>query len=138
MAEVFGFEGKLYYGTAGGTADTELDNCKDVSVNSEYNESDVSTRADNGDEAIALTSRKHSIEFTMLKDTTDANYIAISDAHFNRTTLAIKALDYAAGPGWQTDMVVSSFKDDQPLSEAQTVSVTMKRARGAAFTRITV
>lgn len=138
MAVVLGFEGKLYYGSAGGTADTELDNVTDVNITLEDDEADVSTRADAGEKATVPTTRSREIEFTMIKKTTDANYIAMQNAYINRTPLAIKMLDYAGGPGWQTDMSIFSFSDAQPLNEAQTISVTMKRTAGAALTVITV
>ena len=138
MGHKIGLDCKLYYNT-GGNEDpivpgnwTELDNAKDVTLNLEKGEADVTTRANAGWRATAGTLKDGSIEFEMVWDTSDAGFTAMKDAYFNGVSIGILALDggvsVSGSQGLVADMEVINFSRNEPLEEAVTVSVTLKPA----------
>jgi len=126
MAIKLGMEAKLYYGTAGATANTELINVKDVTLNLETGEADVTTRGNQGWRATVATLKNGTVEFEMIWDTGDAGFAAIKDAYFNNTAIALAILDGANGEGLDADFSITNFSRNEPLEEAITVSVTAK------------
>ena len=126
MAIKLGMEAKLYYGTAGATATTELTNVKDVTLNLETGEADVTTRGNQGWRATVATLKNGSVEFEMIWDTGDAGFTAIQQAYFNNTAIALAILDGANGEGLDADFSITNFTRNEPLEEAMTVSVTAK------------
>ena len=118
-----GLEAKLFFGAAGATAATEMKNVKDVTLNMETGEADVTTRAAEGWRLTAATLKDASLEFEMVWDTADAGFKAIKNAYFNNTAIALFASD-GDGNGLDADFVVTSFSRSEPLEEALTVSVT--------------
>jgi hypothetical protein len=68
MSIKLGMEAKLYYGAAGMTATTELTNVKDVTLNLESGEADVTTRGNSGWRATVGTLKTGSVEFEMIWD----------------------------------------------------------------------
>jgi hypothetical protein len=119
-------EAKLYYGAAGATATTELTNVKDVTLNLETGEADVTTRGNQGWRATVATLKNGSVEFEMIWDTGDAGFGAIKDAYFNNTAIALAILDGESGEGLDADFSITNFTRNEPLEEAITVSVTAK------------
>jgi len=138
MGKVLGLDCKLYYNAAGNETPivpgnwTELTNCKDVTLNLESSEADVTTRANSGWRATAAALKDGSIEFEMVWDTADAGFTAIQTAFNGKTNIGILALDGSASAsgsqGLAAEMVVTSFSRNEPLEEAVTVSVTLKPA----------
>ncbi len=126
MSIKLGMEAKLFYGAAGATASTELTNVKDVTLNLESGEADVTTRANAGWRATIGTLKTGSVEFEMIWDSDDAGFTAIKDAYFNNTPIALAILDEAGGEGLDADFSVTSFSRKEALEEAITVSVTAK------------
>jgi len=121
-----GLEGKLYHGAAGATANTELKNAKDVTLNLESSEADVTTRANNGWKATVAALKDASIEWTMLWDPADAGFIAIRNAYFGNSAIALAVLDGENGEGLDADFAITKFSREEPLEEAMSVSVTAK------------
>ena len=129
MAEfVLGMNAKLYYGAAGGSAATEMGNVRDVTLNLEAGEADVTTRANLGWRATAPTLRECTAEFEMVWDPTDAGFSAIKNAFLTAGLVALKILDQAGGQGPDGDFAITSFSRNEALEEAITVSVTAKLA----------
>ncbi len=126
MAIKLGMEAKLLYGAAGATATTELTNVKDVTLNLETGEADVTTRGNQGWRATVATLKNGSVEFEMIWDTSDAGFTAIREAYFNNTAIALAILDGANGEGLDADFSITNFTRNEPLEEAMTVSVTAK------------
>jgi hypothetical protein len=138
---VLGMNCKLYFGSAllsesvtPATADwTEIDNAKDVTLNLETGEADVTTRANNGWKATAATLKEGSIEFEMLWKPGDSAFIALQTAWAGGSEVAVAAMD---GPidgegstgkqGLASNFTVTNFTRDEPLAEAVTVKVTLK------------
>jgi len=126
-----GMKAKLYLVTRGNpNTFTEVGNVRDLTLNLEAGEADVTTRSNQGWRATVATLREASIEWEMVWDTADQNFTAIKNAYFNNTPVTLAVLD---GPHDQTgtqgllaDCSISKFSRNEPLEEAITVSVTAK------------
>jgi hypothetical protein len=132
MGIKLGMEAKLYYdpaGVGGGTWN-ELTNVKDVTLNLEAGEADVTTRGNAGWRATVSTLRDGSIEFEMVWDTADAGFTAIKDAYFSNTPIGFAVMDgdiiTPGSQGLQADMAITNFSRNEALEEAIMVSVTAK------------
>ncbi|HPM23983.1 MAG TPA: phage tail tube protein [Phycisphaerae bacterium] len=125
---VLGMNAKLYHGTAGNPASTELTNVRNVTLNLEAGEADVTTRANLGWRATAPTLRECSVDFEMVWDPADAGFTAIKNAFLTNGLIALKVLDQANGQGPDGDFSITSFTRSEELEEALTVSVTAKLA----------
>jgi len=131
-----GMDCKLYYkttpltGPPDGTGWTEIDNAKDVNLQQENGEADITTRANNGWRATAATLKEATVEFEMLWKPSDAAFTAILNAWLNASEIAVAALDgaidEAGNQGLVSNCMVTSFTRNEPLEEAVTVSVTLK------------
>jgi predicted secreted protein len=129
MSAKLGLDAKLYYkvgGQGGGGSWLELSNAKDVTLNLEKGEADVTTRANQGWRATIGTLKEANVDFEMVWDTSDAGFTAISDSYFDDTIIGLQILDGAAGQGLQGDFSVTKFSRNEPLEGAITVSVTVK------------
>ena len=108
----------------------EVDNVKDVNLQQENGEADITTRANNGWRATAATLKEATIEFEMVWKPSDAAFTAILNAWLNATEIALVALDgaedAAGSQGLASNFSVTSFTRNEPLEEAVTVSVTLK------------
>ncbi len=125
MAVVLGLNAKLLRGAAGSTGSTEVKNVKDLTLNLESGEADVTTRATEGWRATVGTLKDASLEFGILYDTEDEDFGAFSNAYFKNTPIALFVTD-GAGSGLDADFSITGFSVEQPLEEALTVSVTAK------------
>ena len=125
MANVLGMNCELYRGTAGTTADTLMNNVTDVSVSMEQEEADVTTRGNNGYRATVGTLKNGTIEWSMIWDTSDADFAAIYAAYNTGAPIALFASD-GDGSGLDADFAITNFSQEQSLTEAVTVSITAK------------
>lgn len=125
MAVVLGLDAKLLRGAAGSTGTTEVTNVKDLTLNLESGEADVTTRATQGWKASVATLKEASLEFGMLYDTEDADFQAFQAAYFGNTPISLFVTD-GSGGGLDADWSITGFSVEQPLEEAMTVSVTAK------------
>ena len=127
MAIVLGLDAKLFRGTAGTQAATEVKNVKDLTLNLESGEADVTTRATEGWKASAATLKEASLEFSILYDTEDADFTAFRTAYFSNTPLALFVSDgQTSAHGLDADLSITAFTVEQPLEEAVSVSITAK------------
>ena len=117
-----GFEGKLYWGTAGSTAATELTIARDVNYQFTGAKADVSDRA-----SIIEYSRTamvgFSLDFEVNNDATNAFLAAVRAAAAAGTAIAFKTLDRTSGYGCDGDFIVD-LGEGQPLKDAQRLRVT--------------
>jgi hypothetical protein len=99
---LLGFNAKLYLGSAlftatptitGGGTLTEMDNVKDVTVNTEAATADTTTRATTGWRTQAPTLRRMELSFTMQWKPSDAQFSAIKTAYLTNAEVAAVALD---------------------------------------------
>ena len=133
MSIRLGMEAKLYFkpgGVGGSGSWTEIDNIKDLTLNLETGEADVTTRGNQGWRATVATLKDGSIEFEMVWDTSDSGFAAIKDAYFDNAAIGFAIMDgdiaVAGSQGLQADFSVTNFSRNEPLEEAVTVSVTAK------------
>jgi len=133
MAIRLGMDAKLYYkvgGVGGSGSWEELVNIKDVTLNLETGEADVTTRGNAGWRATVATLKEGSIEFEMVWDTGDAGFTAIKNAYFNNQKIGFAIMDGditgSGSQGLQADFSITNFSRKEALEEALTVSVTAK------------
>lgn len=132
MAIKLGMEAKLYRngGSFGTPTWSELTNVKDVTLNLEKGEADVTTRANNGWKATAATLKDASVEFEMVWDTTDTGFTAIQQAYFNNTPIELAVMDgpiaTAGSQGLRATMQINNFSREEKLEDAIMVKVTAK------------
>ena len=135
-----GMNAALYYTTA--AADlaaaqaldpgsmTELTNVRDVTLNVETGEADITTRANLGWRATAATLKECSLEFEMVFKPTDAGFLAIRNAWLNSTEIALACLSdedgEAGAEGPVGNFTITNLSRSEPLEEAIMVSVTAK------------
>jgi len=124
-----GREAKFYYGAAGSRATSELTNVKDLTLNLETGEADVTTRGSSDWEETVATRKKGSIEFEMVDDPNDPGFNAFQAAFFGSTPIACLILNCEGGHGLDADFAVTNFSRKEPLDEAISVSVTIKPTR---------
>jgi hypothetical protein len=149
MGAKLGLDGNLYYlstgtraswgnttnGVATGSAPSNLtavDAVRDLTLNIEKGEADVSTRGNNGWKANLGTLKDASLEINAIWDDTDAGLGAILSAFLENENIALAALDGLSNTngtqGFWADFQVMSFNKGEPLEEGQTVDITVKPA----------
>lgn len=118
-------------GTAPGNL-TEMSKLTDVTMNLEKNEVDVSTRGNNGWEAILSALRKASCELKFVYDTSDTTQQTILSAWLTDANVALALLDGASSTtgtqGLWADFTVSSVTKEEGKDGAQMLSATVKPA----------
>jgi len=134
MAIKLGMEARLYRntGTYAVPSWTEIEPVKDVTINLETGEADVTTRGNDGWRATQATLKDGSIEFEAIWDDDDAGFAALQTAYFANSTIEILALNdevtESGATGLRATMSVTNFTRNEPLEEAITASVTLKPA----------
>jgi len=131
---LLGMNAKIYQGASGAALSTlaEMGNVKDVSLNLEAGEADITTRANQGWRATAPTLRECTAEFEMLWRPGDTGFEAIKTAFLTASTLRLAVLtgasDASGTEGPLGDFSITNFSRNEPLEEAVMVSVTAKLA----------
>ncbi len=137
MAVVLGLDAKLYRNTSffATPVFVEVDNVRDLTINLEKGDADVSTRGSGGFRQHAVTLKDGTIEFEMVWDTSDPEFEAIKDAFFDDTILDMWASDLdvsvSGAQGLRADFNVADFSRAEALEDALKVSVTLTPARTA-------
>jgi predicted secreted protein len=132
MSIRLGMEAKLYRNTGTYAAPTwvEVANVRDLTLNLESGEADVTTRANNGWRATVATLKEGSIEFEMVWDTEDTNFTAIQTGFFDNTPIEFAVMDgditVTGTQGLRATMSIVNFSRGEPLEEAVTASVSAK------------
>ena len=136
MGNRLGMDAKLYYCELGaaewGTPSswTEIDNARDVTLNLETAEADVTTRGNNGWRQTVGTLKDGSVEFQMVWDTEDDAFGAIRDAWLHNDAIGLAALDRELtdpdAEGLVADFAITAFSRSENLEESIMVNVTAK------------
>lgn len=132
MGIKLGMEARLYRNTGTYAAPTwvEVANVKDLTLNLEKGEADVTTRANLGWRATVGTLKDGSIEFEMIWDASDAGFTAIQQAFFTNTPIEFAVMDapiaQTGAQGLRASFSITKFSRSEPLEEAISVSVTAK------------
>ena len=136
---VLGMNCKLFAGVAELALASldEITNVKDLSVNLESDEADVTTRANSGWHATAATLKSATMDFEMVWKPGDTGFDLIQAAYLASTNISAAALtgalSTANSDGPYGDWSVTNFSRSEPLGEAATVSVTLKIAAWDAW-----
>lgn len=134
MGFKLGLDCKLYRNTGSWESPTwvEVGNARDVTVNLEKGEADLTTRANDGWRATVGTLKDASLDLEMVWDPGDAGFAAVRDAFLNGTVLDMVALDgdiaTSGSQGLRAEFSILSFSRNEPLEEGVTVNVTAKPA----------
>ncbi len=132
---VLGMNAKVYQGAAGVdlASQNEITNVKDVTLNLEAGEADVTTRANGGWRGTAATLRDCTVEFEMLYEPGNTQYEAMKTAFLSSGTVALAALTgekaTSGSEGPRGDFSITNFSRSEPLEEGVMVSVTAKLAK---------
>ena len=133
---VLGMNAGLYQGAAGATDPstmTEVDNVRDVTLNLEAGEADITTRGNSGWRATAPTLRECTVEFQMVWRPGDTVFDAIKSAFLAAGTVALAVLDQkvavSGAQGPLGDFAITNFSRNESLEEAIVADVTAKLAR---------
>ena len=132
MTIKLGMEAKLYRNTGTYALPTwvEMINVKDLTLNLEASEADVTTRGNAGWRATIAALKDGSIELEMVWDTADADFTAIQQAFFGNTDLEFAVMDgdvaSSGSQGLRATMAITNFSRSEALEEAIGVSVTAK------------
>lgn len=120
-----GKDAKLYRSTGGTFAAPTwavINNVKDLTLNLEGTEIDVSTRGGGGFKQRVIGLLDGSFEFDMVWDPSDAAFTALQAAFFARTTVLMGVFDkdvtVAGAQGLKADMSVLNFTREEPLEGA--------------------
>lgn len=126
-----GFEGQAFYGVAGSTASTLLENARDITYNVEAEYGDTTVRGDGSQVPIqtqSKTLRTMSIEITMLHDDADASFQALQEAAGGSSPVAIRTKSYASGKGFDGDCHVA-MGNPYPMAGEQVSTFTFTPTR---------
>ena len=134
MSFVLGFNAKLYRNTAwpgvyNPPVWDEVPNVRDLTLNGETAEADVTTRGAAGWRQRVATLKDGSITFQMVYDNTDLDYQAFRDAWLNGDTLDVWAAsganDQSSSEGLRSIVQVFNFSRSEELENALLVDVTL-------------
>ena len=132
MGIKLGMEAKLYRntGTYAVPVWAEMGNVRDLTLNLQTGEADVTVRQNGGWKASVATLKDASIEFEQLWDTSDAGFTAIQDAYFNNTSIEFAVMDgpidESGSQGLRATMSILNFTREEPLEEAIKAKVSCK------------
>lgn len=134
MANKIGLSCKMYRNTGSFGTPTwvEITIVRDATLNLEAGEAEVSSRASTFKEYLQAL-KDAGIEFDILYDGTDVNFVALKDAFINAgggVTEDIAAMDgniaTTGNQGLRIVSIVTGFTRNEPLEEVVTISVTIK------------
>jgi hypothetical protein len=133
MSVRYGKDAKLYVcssGIGGTPVWTELKNVKNVTLNLQKGEADVSTRGSDGWKIVVGAQKEGSVEFEMVWDDDADGFLDLEHSFFDGTLVGIAAMngdiDIAGSKGLWADCEVINFSRDEPLGEAVTAKITVK------------
>lgn len=132
MGVKLGLDAKLYRNAGSYESPDwkEIANVRDVTLNLEAGEADVTTRANAGWRANVGTLKDASLEFEMVWDSEDENFTAIRQAFLSGSAVEFAVMDgdidTSSSQGLRATMSVTNFSRNEPLEEAITVSVSAK------------
>ena len=108
----------------------EMPAIKDVTLNLETGEADLTTRGNAGWRATIATIKDGSVEFEAIWDSDDAGFTALRTAYFENSSIEVAVMDgdieEAGSEGLRATMSVTNFSRNEPLEEAITASITLK------------
>lgn len=133
MTARLGLECKLYRVTAG-PMNTLMANVRNVTLNLESSQADVSTRGTGGWRQLRSGLKDATLDFEMLDLEGDADLTAISGAYFGNTSIEFKVMDGLItdtdSRGLHATMEIVNFSRAEDLEDAVVYNVSAKPAPG--------
>ena len=113
---------------------------RNVTLNMDAGEANVTTRGNDGWKATLAGLREATLEFELVWEPDDPGFEAVKDAFLAGATIGLAALDKAGaeGEGPVADWSITNFSRAEPLEEAIIVSVTAKLAVYDSWTETSV
>lgn len=106
-----------------------VNNVRDVTLNSEADKAETTTRGTNGVKTYLQALRDVTVSFQMNWDPTDTNFQLLKNAHLTNIPLNAAIMDgpiaTAGSEGMTGIMYVTKFSRNEPLEEATTADVEM-------------
>lgn len=143
MSHVLSENAKLYRNTGTHATPTwnEIANVKDLTLNMDKDETDVTTRASGGWKEFVDGLIDGSVDFSMLWDPADADFTALQTAFFAKTPIEFAIMDgiitgagSTGNQGLKAFMMIKSFTRNENLGEALMVDVTIRPSKNAGGT----
>jgi hypothetical protein len=117
------------YTSPDGTTFTEVANTRDVEVSAEWSTATMDHRGLN-DSLVAPVVRDCTLTFSITRDVTDPTYLVLRDAFLAKTTLYVEACTNTrtviGTEKFACEMVLITFSISEPLTEFDSVDITMK------------
>lgn len=138
MANAMGYQAKLYYGTAGSTASTLLENCADLEYSLDTEKGETTTRGDSSAAPITsyrVTGRTPGITWKMINASGDTSLAALIAAANAGTPVALKYVNGNGTTRFDGDCNLT-FKNGSPLKGEETIDFTAdvnKESRAATL-----
>jgi hypothetical protein len=135
MGVKLGLDARLYMnsGTYASPTWSGLNNVRDLTLNLETGEADVSTRGNEGWRATVSTLKDASLEFELVIDPEDSGFTSIVNAFLQNEPVEFVVLDgpisgegSVGSQGLRATFRIASFSRNEALEEAVTASVTAK------------
>ena len=126
MAYLLGKDAKIYYGTAGTTAATELVEVSDVTYDDDTAEIDCTTRASGGFKSTETGFSDITLTFTIKVKSGDTGVAAILTAKQAKTAIALLCLDSSGGAGIDGDFKITKMSRKEGLEDPVTYDCTAK------------
>jgi hypothetical protein len=135
MAVKLGLDAKLFRNTGSYASPTwvEVKNVKDLTLTLQAGEADVTTRGNNGWRATVATLKDGTVDFEMVWDAGDADFVAFRDAFLDNEPIELAVMDgpitgtgSSGSQGLRASFAVTGFSRNEPLEEAITVPVSIK------------
>lgn len=120
-----GFEGKIYYGTAGSEGTTEITNSRDINYNIDTEKGDTTVRGSSGVpiNTSRVTALGVTVEWTMLNKTDDSTLTALLTAAAAGNPVAIRTKSHSSGLGFDGDAILD-VRQGKPIKGEQTYQFT--------------
>lgn len=134
-AFVLGMKGFLYFKVGGVDSANDftlLTNVRDVTLNTEKAEADVTTRQNAGWRATVGTLKNASLDFEMIWSPGNAGFTAVQEAYLDDLIIGFKVFDgdeaVSGSQGLVADFNIINFTRTEPLEDAMKVTVNAKIA----------
>lgn len=117
-----GYEGQLFYGTAGSTAGTLVTNCVDLDYDTSVTRGNTTVRGAGTSPPVGtsrVTGIKPMLTWKMLNKPADATLAALIAAARTGAAVALRTKSYSAGTGFDGDVTLE-VKNGMPLDGEQT------------------
>lgn len=105
-----GYEGQLFYGTAGAQAATQVTNCEDLNYDNEVEKVTITTRGQGGQppvETEKVVVIKAQVTWSMMMQPNDATLTSLITAARTGAPVAIRTRAFSTGKGYDGDCVLT-------------------------------